>query len=368
MDGQEEKTLINATRLLETFLDLVRIDSPSGEEANISQELAVRLQRLGLDVQTDALHNVVARRPGKGEPLLLMAHMDTVMPGRGVKPVIRDGVVYSDGTTILGADDKSGVAVILEVLQTLRDEAMASPPLEVVVSVQEETGLFGIKRLDAASLESKIGVSFDCGDAPGTIIVTAPSHNILTAIVHGKAAHAGAEPENGINAIVVAAQAVTAMPLGRIDEETTANIGTIHGGLARNIVPDRVELLGEARSRQEAKLEAQTTKMVEALQSAAKRHDTTVDIDIQRAYSGYRLTESDTTVARLSAACRAVGVEPRLVPTGGGSDVNILNALGKQIVNLSTGMASVHTVDEHVALSDMAACAEIVLEFIRQSR
>ena len=360
--------MINTTRLLGTFLDLVQIDSPSGEEAKISQELAARLRHLGLDVQTDALYNVVARRPGKGEPLLLMAHMDTVMPGRGIKPVTRDGVVYSDGTTILGADDKSGIAVILEVLHVLREEAADSPPLEVVISVQEETGLIGIKGLDATGLESQIGVSFDAGDAPGTIVVTAPSHNILSAVVHGKAAHAGAEPENGVNAIVVAAQAVTAMPLGRIDEETTANIGTIHGGLARNIVPDRVELLGEARSRQEAKLEAQTTKMVEALQSAAKRQGATVDIDVQRAYNGYHLTEGDRTVARLMSACRALGVEPRLVPTGGGSDVNILNALGKQVVNLSTGMASVHTVEEHVALSDMAACAEIVLEFVRQSR
>jgi len=360
--------MINTTRLLETFLDLVRIDSPSGEEDKISQELAARLRHLGLDVQTDALHNIVARRQGNGEPLLLMAHMDTVMPGRGIKPVTRDGVVYSDGTTILGADDKSGIAVILEVLHVLREEAADSPPLEVVISAQEETGLIGIKGLDATGLESKIGVSFDAGDAPGTIVVTAPSHNILSAVVHGKAAHAGAEPENGVNAIVVAAQAVTAMPLGRIDEETTANIGTIHGGLARNIVPDRVELLGEARSLQEAKLEAQTTKMVEALQSAAKRQGATVDIDVQRAYNGYYLTEGDRTVARLMAACRALGIEPRLVPTGGGSDVNILNALGKQVVNLSTGMASVHTVEEHVAVSDMAACAEIVLEFVRQSR
>jgi len=359
--------MTNSTRLLETFLDLVRIDSPSGDEAKISEELVARLRHLGLDVQTDALHNIVARRQGKGEPLLLMAHMDTVMPGKGIKPVIRDGVVYSDGTTILGADDKSGIAVILEILRVLKEEPVDSPPLEVVISVQEETGLFGIKALDATGLQARIGVSFDTGDVPGSIVVSAPSHNVLSAVVHGKAAHAGAEPENGINAIVIAAQAVAAMPLGRIDEETTANIGTIQGGRATNIVPDRVELRGEARSRQEDKLEAQTAKMVEALRSAATRQSGSVDIDVQRAYRGYHLTESDTTVARLMAACRKLGVEPRLVPSGGGSDVNILNALGKQVVNLSTGMTCVHTLEEHIALSDMVACAEIVLEFIRQS-
>ena len=357
--------MINESRLLDTFLALVRIDSPSGEEAAISHELANRLERLGLEVSQDSIHNVVARLPGQGKPLLLAAHMDTVMPGRSVKPVVCDGVVRSDGSTILAADDKSGIAVILEVLHIVSELGVAHPPLEVLVTVQEETGLNGVKALDTSCLKSRIGLSFDAGDAPGTIIVSAPTHNLVSAVVHGKAAHAGSEPEAGVNAILVAAEAITSMPIGRIDSETTANIGVIKGGLARNIVPDRVELLGETRSRQMAKLDAQTEKMVQALQSAAERHGARVDVDVQRAYEGYQLSENDAVVSLLMAACRAVGVEPLLVPSGGGSDANILNARGIRIVNLSTGMAAVHTVEEHVAVQDMASCVRIVLEFIR---
>lgn len=356
--------MINETRLLETFLDLVRIDSPSGEEAAIAQELEKRLSDLGLTVELDAMNNVVANLPGQGAPLMLAAHMDTVMPGRSVKPVVKDGIVYSDGTTILGADDKSGIAVILELLQTIVERELPHPPLEVVITVQEETGLMGAKGLDKDRLQAKMGISLDCGHSPGTIVVSAPSHNFVSAVIHGKAAHAGAEPEQGINAIAVAAQALVDMPLGRIDPETTANIGLIKGGTARNIVPDHVELVGEARSRQLAKLEAQTARMVNALEEAAQRYGATVDVDVTRAYDGYTLTEAAPVVSQLMSACRAVGLESALVPSGGGSDVNIYNAHGMQVVNLSTGIYQPHSTEEHIAVADMVTCAEIVLKFI----
>jgi tripeptide aminopeptidase len=356
--------MINETRLLETFLDLVRIDSPSGEEAAIAQELEKRLSDLGLTVELDAMNNVVAKLPGQGAPLMLAAHMDTVMPGLGVKPIVKDGIVYSDGTTILGADDKSGIAVILELLQTIVERELPHPPLEVVITVREETGLEGAKGLDKDRLQAKMGISLDCGHSPGTIVVSAPSHNFVSAVIHGKAAHAGSEPEQGINAIAVAAQALVDMPLGRIDAETTANIGLIKGGTARNVVPDHVELTGEARSRQLAKLEAQTARMVNVLEDAAQRHGATVDVDVTRAYDGYTLTEAAPVVSRLMSACRAVGVEPALVPSGGGSDVNIYNVHGMQVVNLSTGVYQPHSTEEHVAVADMVTCAEIVLKFI----
>lgn len=354
--------MINQARLLDTFLDLVRIDSPSGEEAAIAQELVTRLRRLGLQAELDAMKNVVASLPGEGEPLLLTAHMDTVMPGHGIKPQVVDGVVHSDGTTILAADDKSGVAVVLELVQTLVERGGPHPPVEVVFTVQEESGLLGAKGLDLSRIRAKIGISFDSGDASGQIVVSAPYHDVINVVVHGKASHAGAEPEKGISAIVVAAQAITQMPLGRIDEETTANLGTINGGRAGNIVPDLVEIRGEARSRQAAKLQAQTAKMVAAFRDAAAHYDTTVDVDTERSYEGYNLTAADTMVSRLMAACRAVGVEPMLVPSGGGSDVNIYNAQGRQIVNLSTGMMDVHTTGEYVAVADMVMSAEIALQ------
>jgi len=339
--------MINETRLVETFLDLVRIDSPSGEEAAIAEELKDRLGQLGLTVERDEMNNIVARLPGQGEALILAAHMDTVMPGHGVKPVVKDGVVYSDGSTILGADDKSGVAVILEVLQTIVECELPHPPLEVVITVQEETGLAGAKALDKSRLQARMGISFDAGELPGTIVVSAPSHNFVSAVVHGKAVHAGVQPERGVNALLVAAQALVDMPLGRIDEETTANFGQIKGGRARNIVPDRVELLGEARSRRLDKLEAQTAKMIEALEDAAQRYGATVDVEVTRAYDSYTLAEEAVAVRRLATA-----------------DANIFNAHGMQVVNLSTGMSGVHSTEEHIAIADMVACAEIALLFM----
>jgi len=357
--------MINEGRLLDTFLGLVRIDSPSGEEAAIAQELSARLRGLGLAVELDGMNNVVARLPGRGNPLLLAAHMDTVRPGVGVKPVVRDGVVCSDGTTVLGGDDKSGVAIILEAVECLVEGKLPHPPLEVVLTVQEEVGLLGAKGLDQSRLRAKTGISFDCGGAPGTVVVDTPTHDSVSAVVHGKAAHSGTRPEDGVNAILVAAEALVSMPLGRIDEETTANFGTIRGGTATNIVPDLVELRGEARSRQLAKLEAQTAAMVGALKDAAEHHGASVEVDVKREYDGYTLTDADPIVAALMDACRAVGVEPRLLPTGGGSDANIFNAAGIQVANLSPGMSKVHTTEECVAVSDMVTCAEIALNCIQ---
>jgi len=353
--------VINRDRLLDTFLELVRIDSPSGEEAAISAHIANRFRELGLAVEISEAGNVIARMDGEGESILLSAHMDNVMPCRGVKPVIEEGVIRSDGTTVLGGDDKAGVAVILEVLQTILEKDLPHPPVEAVITVSEEVGLAGAKHLDMDKLRSKIGIGLDMGGEIGSIAISAPYHDNIRAVVRGKAAHAGACPEEGINAIVVAAEAITNMRIGRIDEETTANIGVIQGGTATNIVPDRVEIKGEARSRDEEKLRAQTASMVESLRRTAQRHGATVDIDVHREYVGYSLSEEDRIVQLLVQGVRAVGLEPLLVPVGGGSDANVFNARGIQVTNISVGMEKVHTTEEYIALDDMATCAEIVL-------
>jgi tripeptide aminopeptidase len=282
----------------------------------------------------------------------------------GVKPVIASGVITSDGTTILGSDDKSGVAVLLEVLQVLVEQRLPHPPLEVALTVSEEIGLIGAKGLDLTRLRAREGVVLDHGGEIGTIVVSAPSQDKLRAVVHGKAAHAGAEPEKGINAIVVAAEAIAAMPLGRIDEETTANIGRIQGGTATNIVPDRVEMAGEARSHDERKLEAQVRAMTEALEEAARRHRATVGIDVERSYSTFQLSEEDSIVQKAVAAAKALGLTPALVPSGGGSDANIFNAAGIVTINISTGMDQVHTTEERVAVADMVKSAEFLLAIL----
>jgi len=361
--------LIDEDRLKNTFLELVAIDSPSGHEEAIGRDLMARLKALGLAVTRDASGNVIARLDGKGEgeneaPLLLSAHMDTVGTDTGFQPVIEEGIVRSDGTTILGADDKSGVAVILEMLSALIEEGAAHPPLEVVFTVSEEVGLAGSKALDVGQLRAREGIVLDAGGSVGTVVVSAPYQDKLFATVHGRAAHAGAEPERGVNAILVAAEGVAAMPLGRIDEETTSNVGVIRGGVATNIVPDRVELHCEARSRDEAKLVAQMGAMRAALQEAAARHGAEVDLQQERSYDGFKLPPQTPIVKRAVAAVEAMGLEPLLLPSGGGSDANVLAARGITTINLSTGMAEVHTVNEHIAVQDMTRSAELLLRMV----
>jgi tripeptide aminopeptidase len=358
--------LISEERLVRTFLDLVAIDSPSGEEAAISQELAHRFTALGGEVETDAAHNLIARFPGTrpGDWLMLSAHMDTVGKDRGIKPQIRDGVIYSDGTTILGGDDKSGVAAIFEVIQSLAEDNTPHPPLEAVISVSEEIGLAGARMLDKTRLKSRRGYVLDAGGPSGVIVTSAPSQDSLEIKVHGRTAHAGAEPEKGVNAIRVASEAIAAMPLGRIDPETTANIGVIQGGVATNIVPDYVFVKGEARSRDDTKLAAQTAAMAAAFQDAAERNDARVEFKIKRMYTTYRLPDDHPVVAAAIAAVEKLGWTPVIKASGGGTDANIYAEHGIHCAIISTGMTDVHTPNEHIAIADMANGARLLHEII----
>jgi len=357
--------LINETRVVRTFLDLVAIDSPSGQEEAISKNLARRLAELGGEVEADEHWNLIARWPGHGADwLMLSAHMDTVGKDTGIKPVIRDGVIYSDGTTILGGDDKSGVAAILEVIRSLQEEGLAHPPLEVVISVGEEVSLRGAKLLDKSNLRSKRGYVLDAGGPIGTIVTSAPSQDSLEVKVHGKTAHAGSEPENGINAIVVASAAIAAMPLGRIDFETTANIGVIQGGVATNIVPDEVFIKGEARSRDNDKLALQTATMAAAFQDAAEQYGARVEFKIKRSYSTFKWPDDHPVVAAAVAAAQRLGLTPHIQGTGGGSDANIYAESGIACGVLSTGMEDVHTPQEHIAIADMVDSARLLLEIV----
>jgi len=360
--------LINQERLVHTFLDLVRIDSPSGHEEAIGRELAARLAALGLSGERDTSGNVFGWLEGKqaaGDWLLLCAHMDTVGQDQGITPVLGEGVIRSDGSTILGADDKSGVAVILEVLQVLQEQGLPHRPLEVLFTVEEETHMGRPGRIDLARLRAREGLVLDSGGPIGSFVISAPSQDKLTATVHGRAAHAGSEPEKGINAIRVAAEAIAAMPLGRIDEETVANIGFIQGGTVTNVVPELVTIKGMARSRDDAKLDRQTAAMVQALEEAAARHGATLDIQTERPYHTYRVAGDAPLRRRIEAAARRLGLEPRPTASGGGSDANIFHRAGIESVPLSTGMADVHTKREHIAIADMVACARLLLEIVR---
>ena len=357
--------MIDQERLVARFMELARIESPSGHEQAAGERVMEWLRELGATVERDEIGNVLGRLDGQGEPLLLNAHLDTVVPTEGVRPVLADGVIRSDGRTVLGADDKSGVAIILEAVRTAQEGSLPLPPLDILFTVQEEVGLRGVKAFDVCRLRAREGIGLDAGGPQGTVVVSAPSQDSLQVVVHGIAAHAGAEPEKGISAIVVAAEAITRMPLGRIDEETTANIGVISGGQATNIVCDRVEVRGEARSREPAKLVIQTQAMASAFEEAAARHGATVDIEVSHAYTAYRLAPEEPLLRLLADAASKVGLEPNYFDSGGGSDANVLNEAGIRITNISTGMAQVHTTQEHISVVDVVRCAEWVLAALR---
>jgi tripeptide aminopeptidase len=353
--------MLNPERLLAEFLDLVRIPSPSGREAVVADHVAARLGALGARVERDTAGNVLGRLEGKDAPLMLTAHLDTVGPAELVVPVVRDGSIYSDGTSILGADDKSGVAVILHVIDVLVNSDTQHRPIEALFTVGEETGLRGAKAFDVARLQARMGIGLDAGGDPGTIVVQGPSQNAIRMQVHGRAAHAAVRPEDGVNAIRVAAEAIAEMPLGRIDAETTANVGVIQGGTATNVVPDHVSIRAEARSRDAERLDRQTEAMLGALERRAKAHGAAVEVEVTRSYDAFCLSEDAEVVQHVSRAMRSVGVEPMLLPTAGGSDANVFNQRGLPTVQISTGMMDVHACTEHIALRSMVTAARILL-------
>lgn len=368
---------INNQRLLNEFLELVQIDSASKDERLMADALKPRLEALGFTVTEDdagekiggTAGNLIAVLEGQKDApaLLFCAHMDRVEPGRGIKPVVEDGVVKSDGTTILAADDVAGIAAVLEAVRTVQEQQIPHGRLEILFTVAEEGGLFGAKSLDASALQAKAGFFLDTGGPVGTIVVQAPAQKNISATVHGRAAHAGVAPEKGISAILVAAEALTKMKLGRIDEETTANIGLIQGGVATNIIPDRVELKGEARSLDQEKLNRQAEHMAEVIQSTCAAHGVEAEVSISDSYNSFRLTEADYVVQLAVKAAKAMGLEPQIESTGGGSDANIINGYGIPSVILGMGYTNVHTTDEAIPIDQLEAAAQYVLQLIKES-
>jgi tripeptide aminopeptidase len=374
--------MINQERLAETFEQLVRIDSVSREEGEIAMFLKNIFESMNAEVFMDTAGekiggqtgNLIAKFKGnvQAEPLLLAAHMDTVEPGKGVVPVLKEGVFTSQGKTILGADDKSAIAVILEVLHTLIENDLPYGPLEVAMTICEEIGLLGAKHLDFSLISARYGYTIDATDTEG-IVTKAPSANHIEFQVHGKSAHAGAKPEKGINAIQVAAKAIAALEIGRIDKETTCNIGVIQGGLATNIVPDLVTIKGEARSHNEEKLQTITGNMLSAFENAVKScRKETGDRDlpylehhIEKEFTRTDIPEDHPVVKLAMKAAHQLGRHLVCKITGGGADANVFCQHGIDTGVLGTGMGEMHTTQEYVALDDMVKTTELLLEIIK---
>jgi len=348
---------------LQTFLDLVRINSVSGDEERISLFLETRLLSLGLSTKWDKVGNLYAYLPGEGETILLSAHMDTVPLACDVEPLVEGSLVHTGGKTALGADDKAAIAAILTTLETIQSEHLPHPNLVILISVREELGLQGIAELDTALLATvDHGYVFDAEGPVGTFITTAPGSSKLDAIFLGKGAHAGFSPETGISAIQMASDAIASMHLLRIDEETTANVGSFIAPGSRNIVCDKATLSLEARSLDPVKLLAQIEHMKACLQEAAEKHGGKVIIEEQLLYEAYRLDTSFPVFTRLKKACANLGLSYTERPTLGASDANVLNAKGISTVACTTGYEAPHTTNESIRLDQLMALTSLIQE------
>jgi tripeptide aminopeptidase len=376
--------LINQERLKNFLIELIKIDSLSRREYDVAMRLKRELEELGASVTIDDagekvggnVGNLIATFPGnapQSPPLLLSAHMDTVVPGEGIVPILEGDILRTDGKTVLGGDDKSGVAIICEVLRVIKENRLPCGAVDVVFTICEEAGLIGAKHLDIAKLRARSGLVLD-SDSVGFLFTKAPAANRMEFRVHGLEAHAGVCPEKGINAIKVAAEGIAQMQLGRIDHETTANIGVVEGGMAVNIVPNQVILRGEARSHSSEKLARQTEHMQRCLEEAAarhalefdgKHHQARVEARIERDYDRMDVPESAPIVQLVHAAARNLNLEVKTRATGGGCDANILNQKGLVVANLGTGMREIHTVNEWLDLKDLYLSAQMVLEIVK---
>lgn len=369
---------VNRDRLIEEFLELVQVDSETGDEAKIAEVLTKKFTDLGVEVTEDdsmgetghGAGNLICNLKGNKEgvdTIYFTSHMDTVVPGNGVKPSIKDGYVVTDGTTILGADDKAGLAAILEAVRYLKENNVEHGDIQFIITVGEESGLVGAKALDTKYLKAKYGYAIDSDGKVGNIVVAAPTQAKLNAVVKGKTAHAGVAPEKGISAITLASKAIAKMPLGRIDEETTANIGRFEGGQKTNIVCDHVEILAEARSLVPEKMEQQVEKMRKALEETAEEMGGSVDIEVTVMYPGFKHEAGEQVVEIAKKAAEKIGRPSELLTSGGGSDANVIAGHGIPTVNLCVGYEEIHTTNERMPLDELEKTAEMITAIIEET-
>lgn len=382
--------MINTERMTEHVMDLIRIDSPSRREKEVALRLEKDMKELGAECFYDDagdkvngnVGNLIVRLKGNksgAPPFFLSAHMDTVGPGEGIKPRIENGIIKSDGTTVLGSDDKSGVAVIVEVLRTLKEQNMPHGDIEVAFTICEEIGLLGAKYIDISKFDSSYGIVLD-SSTPSRLVLRCPSAVKVEFTVHGLEAHAGVCPENGLSAIKIASEAIAQMKLGRIDDITTANIGIIQGGRATNIIPNLVKAVGEARSHSEESLKAQVDHMRQCFHDAVSGYEVTIHDDlslegttrvatleekIDRSYDRMDVPPGSIPARLVEAAVLNLGHTIEHHTSGGGCDANYFNKMGVECVNLGTGMYELHTVNEYLVLEEFFRCSEIVLESVK---
>jgi tripeptide aminopeptidase len=364
--------------LVDFFLELCAIPSPSGQERAVADRVGAYLSELGLEWDEDdagepigaAAGNVYARLPGSadGLPIFLCAHTDTVPPEGQIDPVVEDGVIRNADDTILGSDNKAAIVVMLEATRRILTESRPHAGIELLFTPKEEVGLQGASAFDHTRLQSSVGFVYDQGAPIGEIVLGSPHARQLDFRFHGRAAHAGMVPEEGRSAVAAASRAIADFRLGRIDEETSANVGVLSGGTARNVVPEWCSLEAEVRSHDERKVTELVREMLETAAFAASLAECGLETEVRTSFPGYRFRKSELPVRLAAEALARVGCEPRYALSGGGADANVFNARGLSCVNLANGMAEIHTPDEHIAVADLEAMVDVTLALVDAAR
>lgn len=369
-----ERGMINSDRILNEFLKMAIIESPTRDERKMADTLKVELEQLGFSVTEDDAGKAIGGNTGNlfavrkggipGDPLLLCAHMDTVKPVTGKNALVEGDTIRSGGDTVLGADDLAGVVEILEAVRSVDEDAKPCRDLEILFTVSEEFFLKGAENFDASKCRAKEAYILDVDGDIGTAVLAAPTGIRFIANVKGKSAHAAIAPEEGINAIAIAAKAISDMRLGRIDRETTASIGIIKGGEQGNIVPDSCFVEGETRSLSSEKATTQCRHMQECFENAVVELGGSVSFEITKVYDAYGVSEDSAVVRRFKNACKTVGIEPKLTSSTGGSDNSVLSQKGLQGIVVACGMHEIHSVNEYTKLSELTAMAKVVEQMI----
>ncbi len=368
------------SRVVDLFLELCAIPSPPGEERAVADRVTRELGAIGLEWDEDdcgptigsTAGNVLCRLPRKsdaGTPIFLCAHFDTVPLAGDLEPVVgEDGIVRNAGGTILGADNKSALAVMIEAARRIVEEGRPHAGVELLFTPMEEIGLVGADAFDAERLEARIGYVYDQAAPIGDVVTGSPTAQELELTFVGRAAHAGMYPEEGRSAIVAAARAIADMPLGRIDEVTSANVGLVRGGTARNVVAERCTLEAEVRSHDDGRVTEVVQQIVDAAAFAASVSDCTLETRVEPKYRGYRFRDDDVAVRLAVDALARSGFGARLGLSGGAADANVFNARGLRCVNLANGMTDIHTSDERIAASDLDRMVDVTLALVEAAR
>ncbi len=369
--------MVNRERIIKNFKTLSSINGTHGNEIHIANELISQLTQIGLEVKMDDAGktfggnsgNLIARLPGNVEamPMFLCAHMDTILPTANLKHDITNGIIKSDRTTILGADNRAGITIIIEILNVLKEESIPHGTIEVLFTVCEEAGMYGAKNISRSNLESMFGFIFDSQASPGSYIIEAPSAVRFNLIVNGREAHAAVSPEKGVHAIQIASKAVAQLKMGRWADTGMLNIGTIQGGTAINVIPKSAEITGEIRHADAAELNLQKQHIIDSFNIAAKESGGSVVIEFLEKYGGYKFSGIEPMIKIAEKAISDAGLSPNAVKYPGGSDANIFNNNGIPALNLGVGMKNAHSFEEMISIDDLMKTTEIGINLIRNT-